>query len=528
MMRRQEFQSIKTHEFVFQDTSGSFPEIDAVMVVSTDKGITKFTRDLSLNTLYASVAKIDNIVIGSQSAVFVDVSSSTAYFNVLTVDSSASFLGNIIYNNEVLAGNIASTENDMVAVGPTGSGISSIRTSVNGSYWINASGDVFGEEGNGVAWNGCMWVAVGKNSVGNDANTIAYSANGVNWKFASGGFLQYGKGVAWNGSYWIAVGTDGVYNGRTILTSKNGVSWTNATTQILFQTLDPNKGYGSAIAWNGAYWVATGYDYENQSKSIYTSKNGSDWILGNSPGGDPLFSPGGNSIAWGNNIWITVGDNGSTSNVYGIKSGIEEITPSVDNIIFTQIPSPYFTGTNRAIGNGIGWNGYRWIIVANNGIYYSDDYNTWIYVVGQTRNFSWKCITWNGASWAAAGSAGIWMSPDGITWSTTDGVSGVTNGISSRKILPNSGYILPKNIPASRNTVDASGMDTVSVSDVNVQKHSVILLTVRIPRSNKFPVNSPGIYNQGRAYVYSKIVGTGFSITSYEYDYSTYDYAIIN
>jgi hypothetical protein len=35
MMRRQEFQSIKTHEFVFQDASGRFPDVGSVMAVAT-------------------------------------------------------------------------------------------------------------------------------------------------------------------------------------------------------------------------------------------------------------------------------------------------------------------------------------------------------------------------------------------------------------------------------------------------------------------------------------------------------------
>lgn len=543
MIRRQEFQSIKTHEFVFQDASGRFPDVNSVMAVATDKGIARFTSDLSLNSLHVTTATIDNITVGNQSAVFVDLAATNATIQVLTVDSSATFLGNILYNSEVLAGNVDSTESFMVAVGISDSSnsIYSIRTSVNGVYWNNASGDVFSNGGYGVAWNGSIWVAVGSNGT-NNANTIAYSSNGVDWTYASGGFLYWGRGVAWNGLYWIAVGTDGIPGGgRTILTSKDGVSWSDANSANIFQTRYPQgTGTGRAVAWNGQFWVVVGYDIVNSANSIYVSKDGMNWTLGNSLEGNPLFSPGGNAVAWGQNTWIVVGNNTTNTNNYMIQRGTDNAGVSTsDTVTFADIPDSNFRGSAAVIGNGIAWNGSIWLIAASNnkGIYVSSDVNgaatTWSLSTGMTSG-SWNGITWNGSIWIAAGDDGIWTSPDGRTWLPTKGVSGITYGVAARKILPNAGYILPKMIPASRNTVDASGMDLVFVADPNVLKHSVILLTVRIPRSNTYPTSAPAVpYNQGRAYVYRKYIGdttygTGFHITSYEYDSSTYDYAIIN
>ena len=537
MIRRQEFQSIKTHEFVYQDASGRFPDMGSVMAVATDKGIARFTSDLSLNSLYVTSATIANITVGNQSASFIDLSATNASIHVLHVDSSATFLGNILYNSEVLAGNVDSTESFMVAVGNSSSGVASIRTSVNGIYWNNASGDLFTVTGYGVAWNGCLWVAVGSNGGNGNSNTIAYSSNGIDWAYATGGFLDSGRGVAWNGLYWIAVGTDAAPSGRTILISKDGISWSDANSTNLFQTHFPEgTGTGRSVAWNGQFWVVVGYDVVNQSNSTYVSKDGMNWVLGlMTVEAKNLFAPGGNSVAWGQTNWILVGDNTSSTNNYNIQQGTDNtIVYTPDNVSFADIEDGIFRGSSAIVGNGIAWNGSMWMIACagNKGILYSSDVNgaanTWSVSPGMSSG-TWNGITWNGSIWIAAGDDGVSTSHDGRTWLPTKGISGITYGVAARKILPNAGYILPKMIPASRNTVDANGMDLVFVSDPNVMKHSVVLLTVRIPRSITYPTNAPAVpYNQGRAYVYRKEVGSGFYITSYEYDSSTYDYAIIN
>jgi hypothetical protein len=532
MQRRQEFQSIKTHEFVFQDSSGVYPNIDTVLAVATDKGIARFTDSLNIKRIYAETAAFDNIQIGTKSASFVTLDASQASFHVMAVDTSATFLGNIVYNNDVLAGNVDATENYMVAVGPVSNGISSIRTSVNGIYWQNANGQTFGVAGNGAAWNGCLWVAVGQNTSAGDSNTVAYSANGVNWTFGIGGFTLYGKSVAWNGTLWIAVGTDGVFGGynKTVITSTDGIHWSPVPTQNMFQMNYPQIGFGSHVAWNGEYWVAVGYDYVSPGKTIYVSKNGYVWIVATC---DSTFTPGCRYVAWGDTKWVAVGDDRSRAQPLNIKYGVESTDPSIDTIVFTSTTQQIATAT--MVGNGVAWNGSMWILVANTGIFYAYSNPTtysgtiWTQVPGMTG--VWNGIVWNGSSWIAVGQSGIRTSQDGLQWDTTIGIGGSTHGICARKLLPNAGYILPKNIPASRNTVDASGMDIVFVPDTSVLKHSVILLTVRIPTSkgNIPSGGAPGIaYNQGRAYVYQKIVESGFFLTSYQYDYSTYDYAILN
>jgi len=529
MMRRQEFQSIKTHEFVYQDASGIFPALSSVMAVATEKGIARFTRDVSLNSIYADTATFAILnVTGNQDAKFGNLIATNATFGDMTVSGSATFLDNVYYNGEVLAGNVDATENYMVAVGPDTSGGASIRTSANGSYWMNASGNLFGVAGNGVAWNGALWVAVGKNSPNifdPSYNTIAYSSNGLYWKFASGGFRSFGKGVAWNGSYWLAVGTDaepsGSGIGNTILRSKDGVNWEQATTQILFATSNSESpGYGSGIAWNGYYWVVVGYDKVNPQRSTYISKDSIVWTLAGTT--DSLLNPGARSIAWGN-TWVAVGENDAQNRTtFNIQTGIEDT--SFDTIVFTTVMKAL-----DCSANSVAWNGCNWMVATDDGLY-SETAGVWM-LEPITQSKVWNGITWNGTVWIAVGNVGIWTSPDGITWKRATGIGSIAaNGIAARKILPTKGYTLPNTIPASRNVVDASGMDMVFVSDTNVLKQSVILLTVRNPNSKgNYPrFSPPGNYNQGRAYIYDKVVGDGFFITSYPYDYSTYDYVIIN
>jgi hypothetical protein len=540
MNRRQEFQSIKTHEFVFQDASGNFPVIGGVMAVATEKGIAQFTRDLSLNSLYVSTARIDNIQVGATSANFVNLTASGASFGSLSVDSSATFLGEIIYNNEVLAGNVGGSENCMVAVGP---GPNSIRTSINGEYWLNATGDIFAVQGNGVAWNGSIWVAVGQSAIGvdPDTNTIAYSANGMNWTFATGGFGAAGYGVAWNGTIWVAVGTDRTTKGtagandKTILVSNDGKTWNPVMTQFLFGTgpIDGQIGYGSSVAWNGSVWVAGGYDYliSGDPVNIVTSKDGYTWQRATFQSGAHTISPGCNTVAWGDTQWIV----GGNDSAYGqdAKSLMYGSDQSNNTVIFDHTTN---TAIATSVIHSVAWNGVMWILASNDGVYTASSTNpTTPWNLITTIGGSWKGVVWNGSLWTIVGAGGIYTSYDGVRWSPAKGASsGPLNGISARKILPNTGYILPKMIPASRNFFNASGMNIVTIQDNSVKDYSVILLTIRNAKSGPSqPLHLPeGMsgkpFNQGRAYVYSKQSGVGFTVTSYPYDYSTYDYAILN
>ena len=180
--------------------------------------------------------------------------------------------------------------------------------------WVGSVNSIF-TAGIGVAWNGNLWVAVGLPSTDPQANTIAYSYDGITWNPSANSVFTTGNGVAWNGSLWVAVG-----EGTNIIAYSNGVdglgnmTWTGAVTALSF--LDGFYG----VAWNGSLWVAVG----EGTNSIATSIDGITWIgRGNTimtAGGPIIWS--GRSIAWNGSLWIAVGNANTPSLIATSTDGI--------------------------------------------------------------------------------------------------------------------------------------------------------------------------------------------------------------
>jgi hypothetical protein len=149
--------------------------------------------------------------------------------------------------------------------------------------------------------------------VGFGSNTIAYSNDGITWSPSANGnaiITLVGQGVAWNGSLWVAVGT-GTY---TIAYSHDGITWIGAATTIF-----SIGGYG--VAWNGSLWVAVG---NGSGNTIATSTDGITWIGQGSTvmtAGGPIIWNG-TSVAWNGSLWIAVGNSVSPSLIITSKDGI--------------------------------------------------------------------------------------------------------------------------------------------------------------------------------------------------------------
>ena len=98
----------------------------------------------------------------------------------------------------------------------------SLKYSYDGTVWINSpSISLMVTNCRGLAWNGTVFVAVGKGT-----NTILYSSDGITWQAATGGFSTQGTSVSWNGSLFVAGGIDTTV-GNCIKYSTNGFSWFN-------------------------------------------------------------------------------------------------------------------------------------------------------------------------------------------------------------------------------------------------------------------------------------------------------------
>lgn len=187
----------------------------------------------------------------------------------------------------------------------------------------NHGKSVFSVEARDVAWNGRMWVAVGR---GINFST-AYSYDGVTWmgpvtddisgtpinvfsndiagpSAAMSDISGGGNHVVWTGKMWVATGTRTLISGSspaayyTVAYSTDGKSWTgvpeSGATSTGFDI------YAHGIAWNGRNFVATGRGTVN---TLAFSTDGMSWQgLGNS-----VFSIWGRGVTWGARRWMATG-----------------------------------------------------------------------------------------------------------------------------------------------------------------------------------------------------------------------------
>ena len=201
-----------------------------------------------------------------------------------------------------------------VAVGYT-SGTNSIQWSPDGRAWQDASsGGFIGGGGyyNGVAYDGKgHWVASGHGT--SAQNSIQWSPDGRTWfNASSGGFsrnndgLEYkGQGVAYDGSIWVAVGY-GETPETTIKWSPDGRTWYDASSGGFDNGVF--NSYGNGVACDGkGRWVAVGRG-PTPEKSIQWSPNGTDW----SDASNGFFGSLGIGVAYDGNRWIAVGSGSST------------------------------------------------------------------------------------------------------------------------------------------------------------------------------------------------------------------------
>ena len=132
----------------------------------------------------------------------------------------------------------------------------------DGIQWYGTGNTVLQTRANHAAWNGTIWVTVGK-SVG---TWFAISRDGINWQQQSDATFDEAYAVAWNGSYWLVAGEGATYS---LAKSTDGVNWTGiANSKTLFSTR------ATDVAWNGTQWTAYG-----SPTAVATSTDGTTWTL---------------------------------------------------------------------------------------------------------------------------------------------------------------------------------------------------------------------------------------------------------
>ena len=305
------------------------------------------------------------------------------------------------------------------------------------------------------------------------------STNGITWTIRPFTDIKYGTGdgIAWNGSAWTAVGqfqiSDwGNIKNAPIIISTDGLTWSDPIFPIIPITpiiqgilnlpdATLRTSYSASlnsVAWNGQIWVAVGQITLvigiGSTQTYYIGQivtcsdiNNLIWTMRPIANLETINNytaqSQGKAVAWNGQLWVAVG-------TFGLSP--KYITTSSDGINWSTpfVPANVSTGQ----GNGLAWNGRLWIVVGSwqdtdgnrYNIIRSTDGVTWSSAINAIASTSYELntITWNGTRFVAGGinitnGNGLTLvSPDGITWTYTDPLLPATpvNGIISKRILP--------------------------------------------------------------------------------------------
>jgi len=235
-----------------------------------------------------------------------------------------------------------------------------------------------------VVSDGTQFIAVGGGFI--SEGTIVTSANGVTWTESQTVNARL-QGIAWNETdQFVAVG----YN-DTILTSPDGGTWTNQTSGTTGKT------FKKAI-WDGNKYVVVGSDV------ILTSSNGTTWAqetIDDTSTADEITS-----VTWNGSIFVAVGSD------YFPLQGF--VWTSADGTNWTRVIQSFGRLDDVAWGNGT--------FVATGAIgnsYTSADGLTWTsHSIGTSGYMTF--VEWDGTQFVGGVPSGygetLYTSPDGVTW----------------------------------------------------------------------------------------------------------------
>jgi len=370
-------------------------------IISSYTGLSSiFEQNLfspSFSTFYADIITVSNFTAsGSIKVSSLGINQSTTSEVTLAMIGSAS-----------LASSPPPATNH-VMVGLVNSQLKTIFTSSNAqsNYASNSVGQ-FINQGNDIAYNGSIWVAVGYNSLG--SQFIKYTSNPSVWSNATYpaiDTLSRMNCVKWNGSYWLAGGTADITVDTTLLQSSNGISWSNAAPAVMLDsTLD--------LSWNGYSWVAVGSSSLG-SNILYTDPTNGTWNQATNS-----FNTQAISVTNNGRVWVAVG------------TGTTTIKYSYNPLYWQNVIGPQISTPTKVV-----WNGDKFLVGGANSnssnIMYSYNGINWTYV--SVPVVSITSILWNGTLWKAAGLANLTdttathlISYDAISWSTV--LVGPTTGI---------------------------------------------------------------------------------------------------
>ncbi len=243
----------------------------------------------------------------------------------------------------------------------------------------------------GVHWINTQFFAVG------DDDTVLTSPDGISWTNKNIVVTTPNnlRDIAYNGARYVSVGSNG-----TVLTSSDGINWTAA--QITPAV--PSGTSFEALVWSGSLFVAVG-----TSGIIYTSPDGLTWTQQSSGTLDNLWG-----IAWTGSRFVVVSDS-TTDNIRVLISsdGVHWSSTPFNPSYATSLFGIHWTGTELvAAGGASNSSGKTVAIIATSpdGISWTIDYSTIPDIFADA--------ILNGTQYAAVGqdTGYIYASTDGTTW----------------------------------------------------------------------------------------------------------------
>jgi hypothetical protein len=233
----------------------------------------------------------------------------------------------------------------------------------------------------------------------------------------SGTPIAYTDGGTGTHSWQIAMSSDGLFvtvgNVGTILTSSDGISWTERTSGTT------NNLYG--VTYGGGLVLTVG-----DNGTILTSSDGSTWTSRTSGITNNLYG-----VTYGGGLFVTVGDNrtiltSSDGTTWANTSANKRTTLRY----FSKPDAPHLYGVTYGDGLFVTVGGDATIFTSSDGTTWTEN--------GQNLKSNWgdgqyfKAVTYRNKLFVLVGRNGkIMNSPDGITWKerkagTTNNLMGVT------------------------------------------------------------------------------------------------------
>ena len=352
----------------------------------------------------------------------------------------------------------------------------------SGSFTVIASAAAnFSTSGNGVAWNGTRFVAVGTGT-----NSILYSTDGTSWTIASvlTLFTTSGQCVMWSGNRWYAGGTG---TSNTLAYSFDGITWTGlgittvgstgTVRAIAYNSKRPNTislsrnivvaggSYSGGLLTTLAYSTDTGNNWVACTNAIFgtsagtsfcycVATNGRIWLAGGAgsttlgysfdgivwtavTNATTIFSSNVKGLAWSPvlNLWVAVG------------SGTNQLAYSYDGINWIGVTLPS-GGFSSSLGFDVAWGNDKFVACggANNAntqkFYYSYDGKNWTLVTSTTFLYGAYGVGFNGTMWVAVGygNGSTAYSYDGITWVIGSGATFSNNDFNGNGAVAWNGY----------------------------------------------------------------------------------------